>query len=47
LARDLDIARLEALSTEIPLSGAIGAAERLLAGHVRGRIVIPLDPGAP
>jgi len=47
LARDLDIARLEALSTEIPLSGAIGAAERLLAGRVRGRIVIPLDPGAP
>jgi acrylyl-CoA reductase (NADPH) len=46
LARDLDIARLEALTTELPLDQAIGAAEELLAGRIRGRVVIPLDPGA-
>ena len=46
LARDLDIARLEALTTELPLAHAIGAADDLLAGRIRGRVVIPVDPGA-
>ena len=40
LARDLDPARLAAITTEIPLSGAIDAAARLMAGSVRGRIVV-------
>ncbi|HKB53847.1 MAG TPA: oxidoreductase, partial [Ramlibacter sp.] len=40
LARDLDPARLAAITTEIPLSGAIEAAGRLLQGAVRGRIVV-------
>ena len=40
LARDLDAGRLAAITTEIPLSGAIEAAGRLLQGTVRGRIVV-------
>jgi acrylyl-CoA reductase (NADPH) len=40
LARDLDPARLEAITTEVPLAGAIEAAQRLMAGQVRGRIVV-------
>jgi len=40
LARDLDPALLEAMTTEIPLVQAIDAAHRLMAGQVRGRIVV-------
>jgi acrylyl-CoA reductase (NADPH) len=40
LARDLDPARLAAITTEIPLSEAIDAAGRLMEGKVRGRIVV-------
>jgi acrylyl-CoA reductase (NADPH) len=40
LARDLDARQLEAITTEVPLSGAIEAAQRLMAGQVRGRIVV-------
>jgi acrylyl-CoA reductase (NADPH) len=40
LARDLDPARLSAITTEVPLSGAIEAAGRLMQGSVRGRIVV-------
>jgi acrylyl-CoA reductase (NADPH) len=40
LARDLDAKQLEAITTEIPLSQAIEAAGRLMAGQVRGRIVV-------
>ncbi len=40
LGRDLDPARLAAITTEIPLSGAIDAAQRLLQGSVRGRIAV-------
>jgi acrylyl-CoA reductase (NADPH) len=40
LARDLDPALLEAMTTEIPLAQAAEAAQRLLAGQVRGRIVV-------
>ena len=40
LARDLDPARLAAITTEIPLSEAIAAAGRLMQGSVRGRIVV-------
>ena len=46
LACDLDIARLEALTTELPLAQAIGAADDLLAGRIRGRVVIPVAPAA-
>jgi acrylyl-CoA reductase (NADPH) len=40
LARDLDPARLEAITSEVPLSQAIEHAQRLMAGQVRGRIVV-------
>jgi acrylyl-CoA reductase (NADPH) len=40
LARDLDPALLESMTTEVPLGDAIAAAQRLMAGEVRGRIVV-------
>ncbi len=40
LARDLDPALLETMIEEVPLDGAIAAAQRLMAGQVRGRIVV-------
>jgi acrylyl-CoA reductase (NADPH) len=43
LARDLDPARLEAMTRTIPLGGAIGAAGELLAGKVRGRLVVDVN----
>jgi acrylyl-CoA reductase (NADPH) len=42
LARDLDPALLETMVQEVPLQGAIEAAQRLMAGQVRGRIVVGL-----
>jgi acrylyl-CoA reductase (NADPH) len=40
LARDLDPALLETMTTEIGLDDAIEAAGRLMAGQVRGRLVV-------
>ncbi|HQR30186.1 MAG TPA: MDR family oxidoreductase [Anaeromyxobacteraceae bacterium] len=40
LARDLDTGKLAAMTQEIPLAEAIPAASRLLAGEVRGRLVV-------
>jgi acrylyl-CoA reductase (NADPH) len=40
LARDLDVAKLDALTTEIGLEQAIGVAAELLQGKVRGRVVV-------
>lgn len=40
LARDLDPALLEAMVEEVPLDGAIEKARALMAGQVRGRIVV-------
>ncbi|AEG93486.1 acrylyl-CoA reductase (NADPH) [Ramlibacter tataouinensis] len=40
LSRDLDLARLDAMTTEVPLVAAVGEAQRLMAGQVRGRIVV-------
>ncbi len=42
LAQDLDIAKLDAITTEIALEDAIGVAADLLAGKVRGRVVVKL-----
>jgi len=42
LARDLDPALLESMIEEVPLEGAVEAAQRLMAGQVRGRIVVHL-----
>lgn len=43
LARDLDPTVLESLSTEIGLGEAIAAAAALMAGHVRGRVVVDVN----
>jgi acrylyl-CoA reductase (NADPH) len=40
LASDLDPKRLDTMTTEIPLSGAVEAAHKLMAGQVRGRTVV-------
>lgn len=43
LAQDLDPARLEALTSEIGLDEVLPAAQRLMAGQVRGRLVVRID----
>ncbi len=40
LARDLDPALLESMIDEVPLEGAIAKAQQLMAGQVRGRVVV-------
>ena len=42
LARDLDVAKLDAITSEIALEEAIGVAADLLDGKVRGRVVVKL-----
>ncbi|MFM8609482.1 MAG: MDR family oxidoreductase [Burkholderiaceae bacterium] len=42
LARDLDVTKLEAMIDEEPLDAAIGKAYDLMAGKVRGRVVVRL-----
>lgn len=43
LARDLDPSLLEAMTERVPLNGCIPVAERLIAGAVRGRILVPIS----
>jgi len=43
LARDLDPGVIERVTSDIGLEQAIGAASELLAGHVRGRIVVDVN----
>lgn len=45
LARDLDPHKLEKMTTNIGLGEAIAAADRILAGQVRGRIVVDVNGG--
>jgi acrylyl-CoA reductase (NADPH) len=40
LARDLDLDKLDAMTTGIGLADAIAAAPEILAGRVRGRLVV-------
>jgi acrylyl-CoA reductase (NADPH) len=40
LAQDLDAAKLEAMIDEVPLEGAADKAAQLMAGQVRGRVVV-------
>ena len=42
LARDLDPEKLAALSTTIPFDQVIETADKILAGKVRGRIVVEI-----
>lgn len=43
LARDLDPAILTELATEIPLAAAIPTAEKLMAGQLRGRVIVDVN----
>ena len=45
LAQDLEPAKLDAITTEVTLDGAIDAARRLMDGQVRGRIVVRTGGG--
>jgi acrylyl-CoA reductase (NADPH) len=40
LARDLDAKKLAAMTKTVPLSGVHAAANDILAGKVRGRVVV-------
>lgn len=40
LAKDLDLRILEDVAEEVALSGAVQAAERLMRGEIRGRVVV-------
>ena len=43
LAHDLDLAKLESLTREIPLAGALQAGADILAGRIRGRVVVDVN----
>ncbi|MDX5410957.1 MAG: oxidoreductase [Thauera sp.] len=43
LGRDLDVAKLELITSEIGLSEVIDTAGRLMAGQVRGRVVVDVN----
>lgn len=40
LAHDLDVSKLEAITSEVALADAPAVADKLLAGQVRGRVVV-------
>jgi acrylyl-CoA reductase (NADPH) len=42
LARDLDPVLLERMVEEVPLEAAVAQAQRLMAGQVRGRVVVKI-----
>ena len=42
LARDLDVTKLAAMTKTIRLSGVRQAAEDILAGKIRGRLVVEI-----
>ncbi len=43
LVRDLDPAKLEAIADEIGLTEVVPTAERLMAGRVRGRVIVDVN----
>ncbi len=43
LATDLDIAKLESMTTEVPLAGVIDVANDIIEGKVRGRVVVNVN----
>ena len=43
LASDMDLAKLDSLTQEIGLGDAVAAGARILAGQVRGRLVVNVD----
>jgi acrylyl-CoA reductase (NADPH) len=44
LAAELDLAKLDAMVTEVTFGEVVETAPRFLKGVVRGRIVVPVDP---
>ncbi len=44
LATELDLAQLDAMTTEIPLDQVIETAPKFLKGQIRGRVVVPVAP---
>lgn len=42
LAGDLDLAKLDAITTDLPFADVIDTAPKLLDGKIRGRIVVPV-----
>ncbi len=43
LARDLDLHRLDAMTERVSLEDCIPVADRLIAGAVRGRVIVPIS----
>jgi acrylyl-CoA reductase (NADPH) len=43
LASDLDTAKLESMTTVVPLDDAVGVANDILAGRIRGRVVVDVN----
>jgi acrylyl-CoA reductase (NADPH) len=43
LARDLDLGKLDAMTQEVTLADAIGLGAQILAGQVRGRVVVDVN----
>ena len=43
LVSDLDLSKLDSMTTEISLSEAVAAAPRILAGQIRGRLVVDVN----
>ena len=43
LAQDLDLVKLAEITTEIPLAAALQAGVDILAGHIRGRVVVDVN----
>jgi acrylyl-CoA reductase (NADPH) len=43
LAKDLDVVKLDSLVHEIPLAGALQAGADILAGRIRGRLVVNVN----
>jgi len=43
LASDLDTAKLDAITSEITLADALARAPEILAGKVRGRLVVNIN----
>lgn len=44
LAQELDMARLDAMITELQLADVVSTAPRFLKGQVRGRLLVPVNP---
>lgn len=43
LARDLDLAKLDAMTRTIALGDVVAAGQEIIAGHIRGRVVVEVN----